>query len=313
MWQVVADIHQFAACDMKRFCFATIVIAVVLLTLAGCGDNLAGPVTSASAPRNLKALSVNESTVFLQWNAPADADSAFGGYRLEYGSAGIELSKNQLSYSVTSLQPGEQEFTVYSLKSNGARADGSTIRWAPATRFDSTYALLEYIAGQPVRQSGINLGAGTALPFTLEVNTSAANVLDLYLHGGDGNSQQPLALYAASRFDSGFRQTLFSTVTNSSASLDLPLAAFPADTTFVSDSVRVTDNTIFYVRIRVNNVEVHFARLHVRLRAGTTYPDRVIELHISLQRLAGLQFAVNADRDNSSARPGTVNMRLSHS
>jgi hypothetical protein len=309
----VADIQQFPACDMKRICCAIIVIPSVLFTLPGCGDNLAGPVTSASAPRNLKALSVNESTVFLQWNAPLDADSAFGGYRLEYGSVGVELSKNQLSYSVTSLQPGEQVFTVYSLKSNGARADGSTIQWAPAARFDSTYSLLEYIPGQPGRASGINLGAGTAVPFTLEVNNSATNVLDLYLHGGDGSSQQQLELYAASRFDSGFRQTKFSTVTSSSSSLDLPLAAFPADTTFIRDSVPVTDNTIFYVRVIVNNAEVHFARVHVLQRAGAIYPDRVIELHISLQRLAGLLFAVNAGRDNPSAPVLTWNVQSSHS
>jgi hypothetical protein len=281
------------------------VLGGILFSAPGCGDNLAGPPGSVSAPRNLKALSVNESTVFLQWNAPSNVDSAFGGYRLEYGSVGIDLSRNQISYMVSSLQPGEQVFTVFSLRSNGTKADGSSIRWAPATRFDSVYSLLEYTQLQPGRGSGINVGSRTTSPFTLEVNGSAGNVLDFYLFGGDGFSQQPLALYAGDQFAGSFRPTRFSTVTHSSSSLDLPLTTFPADTTFIRQSIPVTDNTIYYARVVINNVEVHFVRIHVRQRAGATYPERVIELRLSLQRVAGLLFA-NKENESSYASPYTA-------
>jgi Fibronectin type III domain len=288
---------------MKKDCFLIFALGGILLSASGCGDNLAGPPVSVSAPRNLKALSVDESTVFLQWNAPSDVDSAFGGYRLEYGSDGIDLSRNQISYTATSLQPGEQVFTVFSLRSNGTKADGASIRWAPATRFDSVYSLLEYSQLQTGRASGINVGSVTTSPFTLEVNGSAANVLDFYLYGGDGFSQEPLALYAADQFAGAFRPTRFSTVTHSSSSLDLPLTSFPADTTFIRESVPVASNTIYYARVVINAVEVHFVRIHVRQRAGTTYPDRVIELHISLQRVAGLLFADNGG-ESSRVLPG---------
>ncbi len=294
---------------MKRTYYLAFVFAGVVFTNSGCGDNLAGPVGNASAPRNLKALSVNDSTVFLKWDAPSEADSTFGGYQLEYGSVAVELSRSQLSYTVSSLPPGEGLFTVFSLRSNGFKADGASIRWAPATRFDSVYAITEYRQLETGTPSGINVGSVTARPFILEVNGSAGPYLDIYLYGGDGFLQEPLELFAADLFAGAFRPTRFSTITDSSTSLDLPLASFPADTTFTRLSIPVVDNTICYARVFVNNIEAHFVRIHVRQRAGTTYPNRVVELRISLQRVAELLFAANGDGDNPLAPVVTWNVQ----
>ena len=287
----------------------------IVVSVPGCGENLAGPPSSLSAPRNLKALSIDESTVSLQWNAPADIDSAFGGYTLEYGSVSIDLSRNELMRTISSLPPGEELFTLSSRRSNGTKADGASIRWAPATRFDSVYSLLEYTQLLTGRASGLNVGSRTASPFTLEVNGSAGIALDMYLFGGDGFSQEPLELFSADLFAGSFRPTRFSTINHSSASLDLPLAAFPADSTFTLHSVPVNDNTIYYARVLINSVEVHFLRMHVRQRPGVAYPDRVIEVRLSLQRVIGLLFA-GEERERGLFSPGparTWNMQPNHS
>ena len=274
---------------MRTIAWGMSFLAAVVI-VSGCGDNLAGPVVSVSAPQDLKAFSANETSISLQWSAPIDADSGFQGYTIEYGSFSIELSKNQLVYVAGSLPPGETLFNVFSRKSNGDKGDGALIRWAPAARFDSSYVLTEYAQLDPTRQSGMNVGSRTTTPFTLQVNGTAGNVLDFLCDGGVDNTG-PLTLVGADVYGGSFRPTRFSIRSDSSPSLDLPLAVFPADSTFTLGSVAITNNSIYYARVLINSVELHYVRIHVSVVQGSASPLRQIIIRLSLQRTTGIPYA----------------------
>jgi len=280
---------------LARFLLPPIVSLCVGVFL-GCGENLTGPGASFGPPRDVRALSVNESTVRLEWS-PADGatDSAFQGYVVQWGANEVIIPKTTLTYNVSSLSPGETLFILYSRKTDGTRSDGAVIRWAPATRFSTVYSLFEYIQLDPSNISGLSVGTQTTDAFTMAVNGSVAPVLDLYCFGGDGVVERPLSLWSASRFGGSFSPVRFSEIAHSSPSLDLPLSSFPDETTFFKDSIAVQDNMIYYVRVVGDNLQVLYARLHVRVRSGTSYPNRIIDVQISLQRVPGVGYAQNVD------------------
>jgi hypothetical protein len=96
-------------------------------------------------------------------------------------------------------------------------------------------------------------------------------------------------------FLTGFKSTRFSTVTHASSTLNYPLSAFPDPGSFAKDTIAVVDSTLYYVRIAGENQDFHYARIHVRVRLTTSYPNRIIELRVSLQKTPGVPFAESAD------------------
>jgi hypothetical protein len=241
------------------------------MALLGCGENLLGPGSGASfgPPLDIKALSVNDSTVLLSWSPPGGAsDSAFHGYVIQWGTNEVIVPKTTTSYTIRALPPGEALFVLSSRKTDGTRSEGTTIRWAPATRFTALYSLFEHSQLDPGRTSGLSAGTQITDPFTMAVNGSVAPVLDLYCFGGDGLVERPLALWSASRFGGSFSPVRFSNITSSSASLDLPISSFPDETTFFKDSIAVQNNTIYYLRVIGDNLQVlpgcmsRYARAH---------------------------------------------------
>ncbi len=110
---------------------------LLLLVLAGCGENqdTTSPSTQVGPPENLKALSVNGTSVGLQWTPPSGPADSLGGYVVQWGAKRDTLGKTALSFVADSLTPVEKTFTVYSRRVSGALSDGAEIKWATGGAF----------------------------------------------------------------------------------------------------------------------------------------------------------------------------------
>jgi hypothetical protein len=297
---------------MRSSAFVLCTVLALAALIPGCGENQQGPATGSTfgPPQNLKALSVNESTIRLQWSAAAGADdSLFAGYIILWANKRDTLAKTTLDYTIDSLGLGQVIVTMYSYKVDGDLSDGATIRWAPAARFDAPYTVSEYDAQQPSRPSGFDVGTRISDPGAIAVSPAAPLTMDLYIYGGAGQISEPLELRSAHMYQGNRNVTYFSTATHSATSLDYLLSAFPPEASFTENTVLVADNTIYYVKVVGANQETNYARLHVRVTGGS-FPDRTIEIRVSLQRQPGLLYAHETSslcRDAStSARRGLL-------
>jgi hypothetical protein len=290
--------------------------ALLLLGVAGCGDNIATTPNEPAfgPPRNVAAYSVNDSTVYIMWSAAlGSSDSMFLGYIIQFGTTSDTVAKTVLSYTADSLPRGEIQFILYSLKMNGQRSSAAQFRWAGATRFDSTYVVTEHNVSVPTRNSGLDVGTQSLSPSLLPVDIAAQSRLDLLLYGGNGQAAAPLALWSPLLYQSNWNPTKFSTISHAAPSLDYPLPAFPGPSTFTRDSVVVSDNTIYYLQVAGDNNTTLYGRIHIHIRPGASFPDRVVEVRISLQRLPGVVFARNAHEQECSRALTQFRLRYSTS
>ena len=277
---------------------ATLWLILLVLFVAGCGENLEMPGTGLTfnPPVSIRAYSTSESAVALSWLPSPDAGgSTFLGYIVGFDGMEDSLQALSLTYLADSLSVGAKTFTVYSYRSDGPRSPGATIRWAPAARFDSPIVLTEFNQQDPARQSGLDVGSQSTDPGSLpldQIDSSVTNLMDLYLFGGSGQIEEPLALWSASRFLGSLKQTRFSTVSHSATDLNLPLSAFPEIASFVRDTVILSNNTIYYAKILGDNADTLYARVHVKILSGSFFPNRAIEVRISLQRIPGVLYAI---------------------
>ena len=293
-------------------------IVVLLVVLAfGCGDNLPTTTlgTSFGPPSGLKAFSVNQSAVSMQWSGLTD--STLQGYIAQVGNRRDTLSRSTLVFVANGLLPGESAFSIYSLRNDGVRSNPATILWAPAARFDSAYTLYESNTLVSVRPEGFNVGTTTTNPSTLVLDPTDPAVqqtMDFYLFGGSQQIQQPLALWSAHHYIGTFNHTIFSTQTDVATTLDYPLTAFPSENTFTKDTIAVGDNTIYYVKVVGDPLQFNYARIHVRYRIGSAFPDRILDVRVSLQRVPGLQYAFKNDSgDFLLTRPISFIIHHNHS
>ena len=275
-------------------------LGMCLFALAcGTKNSATGPGEQVSPPQDLKALSINRSTVGLEWSPPSGGlDSTYAGYLVQWNGGRDSLGNAVLADIIDSLGSGESAFTVFSRKKNGSLSDGLTIRWAPADRFDSAYVLTEYRGDNPGAYAGLDAGSRNRNPSTTPLSPLAQATTALYLYGGSGQFQDPLELRSASLYQGNWNSTAFSTVTTVALSLDSYLSAFPPASTFTASSVTIVDNTVYYARVVGDPSEVNYVRLHVHIVPGVS--PRQVEIRISLQRVPGLLYA----SDIGTSRPG---------
>ena len=275
---------------MKR---AFVLIAAVILW-EGCGNNLAGPSASNSAlraPSNLQALSLDSAHVRLTWTAPQDAsDTSFAGYSVAWGATADTLARTAVQFTAGPLASGQATFQVRSLLKNGQASDPVAITWAPAWRFDqSPVVVTEYNPSLQTGTPGVSAGSAVRNPSPVAFSNPGAadTTMDFYLYAPAGGA---LELVSANVYSAAWHTTSFSTQSTSSGDLNAPLAAFPPDNTFTLTSVNVADNTIYYAKISGNAGETYYIRVHCHL-AGGSYPSRVVEVRISLQKVPRLPYA----------------------
>lgn len=278
-------------------------MALAVLLVSGCGDNMENPAPAAQfgPPTGLKALSINDSAVAFQWLATsASGDSTFRGYITQVAGRTDTFPKSTFGLLVGSLSPGVVTVSIYSLSTDGLRSDPATMRWAPASQFDSTYAVYEKTTLVFARPEGFNVGTTSTNPSVMRIDSSDPAVkqtMDLVFNGDSVQTHQSLSMWSANLLLGRFNTTLFSTQTDASPSLDFPLSAFPSENSFVKDNITVVDNTIYYAKVIGDPQQVNYARIHLHIRQGTFPPNRIIEVRVSLQRSPGLLFAMNSGKD----------------
>jgi hypothetical protein len=272
-------------------CLLGVVAALILCE--GCGNNLAGPAGSSllRPPGNFAAFSIDSAHVSLSWTAPAAAaETTFTGYAVYWGSVSDTLPRSALQFTAGPLSRGATTFSIRALQKGESPSDPASITWAPAWRFDAVpITLSEYNSAQPgSTPPGLDVGTATTNPSALGFGDAGADsALDFYVYGPGGS---PLQLLSASVYNPGWHQTFISTVTTSSLDLNAPISAFPGDNTFTDQTVTLSDNMIYYVKTTGNAGEIYYARIHVHLLAGS-FPNRAIEVRISLQRVSRLPYA----------------------
>lgn len=280
---------------MRKELYLLLVLAVV-----GCGKNQesTSPSLQFGPPENLRAQSVNNTTVALLWVAPSGQPDSLGGYVVQVGNARDTLDRTATSFLADSLTPGEKTFAVYARKKSGTLSTGAVIKWAPAARFDSPVVLYEYKTNQTSVASALDVGSASLSPSAMTVTAANAGLMDIYLYGGSGSVQDTLQLQSASLLAQGtaYNSTKFSTTFTVSSGLNYFLAAFPDAATFTLDQAKVIDNTVYYVRVVGDNGNTNYARIHVHVVPGAVFPSRAVEIRVSLQRSPGLLYALRDDR-----------------
>ena len=288
---------------MKRFGTYASLVALALLCVQ-CGKNLAtNPIVQVGAPQNLRALSVDVSTVELFWTPPSGAsDTTLLGYRLQWGNKVDSVSKSTLSFVVDSLTPGTHAFEVASERSDGSFSQFAMITWAAAARFNTPLTLIEYDLSN-VQTQGLHVGSQAGQPEVLSMDPSNEQLVDLYFFGRAGTQ---LLMLSASQFSQGWNPTMFSTEADAAQSLDLPLSAFPDPNTFTQVSIPVTDNTIYYAKAVNATQSYNYARIFVHLLGGT-YPQRSVAVTVSLQPVETVPYAeAGTGSSRGSALTGLV-------
>jgi hypothetical protein len=143
-------------------------------------------------------------------------------------------------------------------------------------------------------------------------NPTVQQTMDFYVNGGTEQIEEHLALWSAHLYFGNFNRTVFSTHTDASPSLDYALAAFPTDITFTKDSIAVVDNTIYYARVVGDPQEQNYVRIHVHVRPGTAFPNRAVEIRLSLQRVPGLLYAYESTPFSMNALRSFGKMFIDH-
>jgi hypothetical protein len=259
--------------------------------LCGCGENIYDPSNPdhVNPPRNLEGLSWDSTSVSLQWLSAGDVpDSVISGYRIEYNGLVDSVSRVQTTKILHQLPLGRTTFAVLTVLRNGVISDPATFQWAPASRFDSPPVIIYEdpgIAG--TRPRGMRVGSRTTSPYAVVLTTqNASQVVQLIL---EGSGAQPLRLQSPTYVLQNALQTLFSSTSHASTNLNYHLSSYP--TTYDRDDVPIIDNTIYYLRLLGDNGETNYARVHVHITPGAAFPNRSVEIRVSLQRFAELQLA----------------------
>jgi len=217
-------------------------------------------------------------------------DTILAGYIVRYADRQQNIPKTQTEFTATSLSPGSVTFFINPVAQSGQTADGVQITWAPAKRFLLTYTLTEYTPPEPARPAALFLGTETTPPHVAPLAVFGQRSPDLYL----GGTAIPDSLFLKSPilFDPVWNATSFSVETDSAGSLDYYRSTFPSTTSFTRGQMVALDNRIYYVRTAADQAGTWlFARIHVHVLPGLSYPNRSVQITISLQRVPGLPFA----------------------
>lgn len=267
------------------------ILAGIVVGGISCGENIAPPPVDLTPylPQNLSAVSLDIRAVGLTWDLPANvADTALVGYVVDAGGQLTSIGKTESTFVASSLPPGVTQFTVSPIGAGGASVTGPSISWAPAERFDTAFVLYEYNVAALNRPSGLNVGTRLTDPEAVPVGLAVQNSMDFWVNGDAG---QPLTLRSANLWLSDWKVTQFSSVSTPAPSLNVAIPAYPAPSTFTQGIVQIQDNTVYYAICEGDLPgERHYVRIHVHVLDGV-FPDRSIEIRLSLQRQPGVPYA----------------------
>jgi hypothetical protein len=298
-------------CIRHRFLIAVFLSALgYVLSLSGCADNPASPsdALQSLAPLDLVAVSIDDSTVGLQWGAPDNYVSVYlVSWRGEQQHDTGSFIASATTVSVGRLHSGQPYIFEVAALRGGSLSPTAEVRWAPAMRFksesgrDSTIRIYESASSYG---SGLAIFSAVGGPRRLSIYTQGAQ-LALTTDQADPDHFEIGTVYA--RLGATVDSSVYiSTRTYLTASLDDWHHNEDLDADILSDGnrrvfylpgtisdelgrgffVRITmQGRDYYGRVLINNVKG-------RLLQGTP-PDRYIEVTVSYQATPDLPFARN--------------------
>jgi hypothetical protein len=274
-----------------RTSFAVLVMAVLM---TGCGKNIADPNNPpfVNPPRSIQALALDSGSVGLQWFSPTGIpDSVIRRFVVKYNGITDSVAGNTHAYTANFLPRGNTTFALLTFLRSGVTSQPVAFQWAPAVRFETPPVVIyEDVGPATPRPVGIHLGSQTTNPYPVVVEAGVQPILHLVLNGGGG---QQLKLQSATFAIQNGLLTLFSQTSHSASSLNYYLPAYPS--TYTEDEMPLVDNTIYYVRFRGDAGESNCARIHVHILVGSGFPDRSVEIRVSLQRAPDVTFAYGGE------------------
>jgi len=300
---------------MKKRNFSVVImpslLALVLL-ISSCDNSTTEPTTtSVRPPSNFRAYSASSTSIGLKWTGSPDESSsavADPAYRIftrdSLGtSLEIQIAKGRDSVLVTGLVEGR--VYTFTLKvnpgTNATSSDSVTVRWAPASRFNTSGSapIDVFETASATFPSGLDIFSTTVGgPNTLSLTSGSNSLIDLFVYTDPGSNDLLIRSADLSTVIATPKRTLFSTVSTNADNLDDPQAAPPVASSYSTLEIRVSGATsgaatgkIFYGRTQENN---YFRLLVTRNSTSLVFgssPDRALRFRISYQSVTGVIYS----------------------
>ena len=286
------------------------VITVFLVPACNKDDNPAATAQGVAAPTSLRAYSAGAASVGLRWDLSAsESDPSFNDYivkaKLQNDSVVglVHVSKGNPQALVNGLVEGViYTFVVRSTDTGGAQSsDSASVRWSPARRYTS-----DSLNGPPIQvyefnstsgASGLqfNSSGGYARTRSLSISNPDRFLCDIYLASSPTLSLRNIATPPISYP----KNTFFSSLSRSAASLDDPQLSPPDSSTYINNLVDIpltatAQGMVFYAYSSTDN---KYVRILVQRNPATgllyngSGTDRYVIIQLSYQNMPGNPYA----------------------
>jgi Fibronectin type III domain len=263
-----------------------------------------------AGPSNLKAFSLDSTSVGLTWDLSPDelmAEVKNPAYQIQArDSIGNNFLLSAVKGQSSATFPNLTEGRVYTfvirivVDSTAISNDSSVVRWAPAKRREreGNAPIQIFESASASFPSGLDVFSSSANgPVTLAISGTSNALVDLYVFTETGSQDLLIRSASESNVIQVPKTTFFSTSTVDGDDLNDPRSSPPAISTYSLLQVRIPAGTnftagkIFFGRTQENN---YFRLLVTRNNNSLIFgssPDRFVTVKISYQGAAGVPFA----------------------
>ncbi|RCK71800.1 MAG: hypothetical protein IGBAC_0757 [Ignavibacteriae bacterium] len=281
-------------------------LPLVLMFFSACSDSTTDSGKTRLSPvTNLKAFSVNNTSVGLKWTKSVSENIAdFDKYEIKIKRADTTVSTQYVnkgidSVIISNLSNGViYDFIVTAKVTSNSQnyidSDPVQVRWSPAWRFttEGTFPIqvyertssTGYASGLILYYFSLNVAPG---PKTVSLLSADSSLIDIFV---DSKGASNIALSSSHLYRPNRKITRFSTVEYSSETLNYPQFAPPDSATYTRfeitiDSVQVASSKIVYYKGSNGN----YGRILIKRNPtnGTliwgTSPEQYVRLEISYQ------------------------------
>lgn len=303
--------------NLKRLFAILLSIALSAFVLSSCTEEDDNPIVNNDTPeppQNLMAVSIDDETVKIKWEASSsESDAQFAGYDLTVVGTSFapqSISAGETTYTITGLTEGvEYTFSLRAMFDNGNYSNPAELTWSPASRYTESL-------GETIKLYGSSSSVGSGLdifettengPITRTVSssnkwnfafddrngysfgTAGAGVIEY--NWSNGNPEHPGEIG-----DDEFNYADLSESYVQYALNDDEVNYLNGSVDLTSDQFTNYDGIIIFARVQENaNGEYNYARILIKRDAnGFVQSDALgdyIELEISYQNESGVPYA----------------------
>lgn len=273
------------------------------------------PTPKPAAPTKLMATSKNSTSVILKWTAStSESDALFAGYVLKVTGgatmAPISIAKGQTTYTVTGLEEGiEYTFSLQAKFTNNELSDAITIKWSPASRFetnenDAEIRIYETASGFG---SGVQLYGPNKKPVTLKVADGARWTLGLSTKTGIlfGSPKELDYSYGSTPVAATEIADVITGINSLDEIFDSQALNAKTFASKVIDLTKYNGNIAFALRYKQQGqTEWNYAKVFVKYGTGSflqgSTPNRYITIIVSHQVKTGLPYAITREVEQTN-------------